>query len=138
MVVVANTPSGAEQIPQKAENTLLVAVEDRSGAGFRIKQPLNAGQPVVSQVVMPPTDKAAHHSESCCWLCVVDVILISTAQQQKQWHGCVWKRVDMILSPLSLLVVVWGGGFPTHTPQQNQCGRNGKQASSATFCCDGL
>lgn len=43
----------------KARIILLVAVEDRSGAGFRIKQPLNAGQPAVSQVVMPPTDKAA-------------------------------------------------------------------------------
>lgn len=55
LVVVANTPLGEMQsIP------LLRAVEDWSGAGFRTKQPLNAGQPAVSQVVNAPnTTKAA-------------------------------------------------------------------------------
>ena len=55
LVVVANTPLGEMQsIP------LLCAVEDWSGAGFRTKQPLNAGQPAVSQVVNAPnTTKAA-------------------------------------------------------------------------------
>ena len=42
-----------------SHNTLLGAVEDRSGASFHIKQPLNVGQPTVSQVVIHQTDKAA-------------------------------------------------------------------------------
>jgi len=42
-----------------SHNTLLGAVEDRSGASFHIKQSLNVGQPIVSQVVIHQTDKAA-------------------------------------------------------------------------------
>ena len=41
-----------------AINTPLCVVEDWSGAGFRIKQPLNAGQPIVRQVVNHQTTKA--------------------------------------------------------------------------------
>lgn len=46
LVAVASTPSGKE-----LEQPTLGAIEDWSGAGFRTKQPLNAGQPTVSQVV---------------------------------------------------------------------------------------
>ena len=46
LVVVASTPSG-----EVLYNSQLDAVEDWSGAGFHIKQPLNVGQPTVSQVV---------------------------------------------------------------------------------------
>ena len=43
----------------KSRSNLLCAIEDRSGAGFHTKQPLNVGQPFVSQVVIHQTTKAA-------------------------------------------------------------------------------
>ena len=43
----------------KSRSNLLCAIEDRSGAGFHTKQPLNVGQPTVSQVVIHQTTKAA-------------------------------------------------------------------------------
>ena len=48
----------------KSRSNLLCAIEDRSGAGFHTKQPLNVGQPIVSQVVIHQTTKAA----MLCWI----------------------------------------------------------------------
>lgn len=44
----------------KGGTTPLFAVEDWSGAGFHIKQPLNVGQPTVSQVVSSPDNQSCH------------------------------------------------------------------------------
>ena len=64
-VTPAEASSGADlgcsseySIGCRVANTPLCVVEDWSGAGFRIKQPLNAGQPIVRQVVNHQTTKA--------------------------------------------------------------------------------
>lgn len=44
----------------------LCAIEDWSGAGFHIKQPLNVGQPTVSQVVSSPNNQSCQEIRCCC------------------------------------------------------------------------
>lgn len=55
LVAVASTHLGEE-----LEQPMLRAIEDWSGAGFRTKQPLNAGQPTVSQVVKAPNNQSCN------------------------------------------------------------------------------
>ena len=79
-VTPAEASSGADlgcsseySIGCRVANTPLCVVEDWSGAGFRIKQPLNAGQPIVRQVVNHQTTKATRR------MCVPRRRTLSTA-----------------------------------------------------------
>lgn len=93
LVVVASTPSSEEW------NTPLCAVEDWSGAGFHTKQPLNVGQPTVSQVVSSPNNqscldpsgltrnrrRARTKEGACCrcCCCCLSVLWMSTLRSPK-------------------------------------------------------
>ena len=50
-IICQRNPNG------ECRKTPLCAVEDWSGAGFHTKQPLNVGQPAVSQVVSSPNNQ---------------------------------------------------------------------------------
>lgn len=104
------------------------AIEDWSGAGFHTKQPLNVGQPVVSQVVSSP------NNQSCldplpwipvaaeCGRCVSVRASCDHCHHptERELRGA-WHTPSPKAAPLSLLSV-WSKGA---------VGRNGKQASAS-------
>lgn len=49
---------------RSGNTTPLCAIEDWSGAGFHTKQPLNVGQPTVSQVVSSPNNQSCRDPTS--------------------------------------------------------------------------
>lgn len=102
---------------RSGNTTPLCAIEDWSGAGFHTKQPLNVGQPIVSQVVSSP------NNQSC-----LDPSLRRWTQQQAHSVGCVIHGVATTKSEQwnppghHLWCPVWSEGT---------LGRNGKQASAS-------
>lgn len=117
---------------RSGNTTPLCAIEDWSGAGFHTKQPLNVGQPIVSQVVSSPNNQScldpsaglSTRSKGGC-VCLIPNPLLgeATPHSERESHPTERANPQRRAHPVSAQVeCVWSEGA---------VGRNGKQASAS-------
>jgi len=97
---------------RSGNTTPLCAIEDWSGAGFHTKQPLNVGQPIVSQVVSSP------NNQSC-----LDPSLLDSAHEARE-AVCVSSSQNPLLgeaTPHSERESSNGEGQPQQRRAHTQC-----------------
>lgn len=129
---------------RSGNTTPLCAIEDWSGAGFHTKQPLNVGQPTVSQVVSSPNNQSCldptkgntpsvsrptTHKQQQPRKAAPRTTTTFIGKREREEAPARWIVVGLLL--VVVVAAVLSGNVGREARGVGAAGRNGKQASAS-------